>query len=134
MHAMFVFKNKNKWLVSPVIFFVKWKTVKVNLKENLNLERLKPYLQHLYFFSRYLQKKQLAVSFCKVGRGGGGHTPPFSKTPPFLEIQDVPTFYSPNGKRKVLHDSFNRFLYKFYLQSILILEEYLLKWWNANLI
>ena len=67
--------------------------------------------------------------------GKGGHTPPlfwfnppFSKIPPFLEIQDVPTFYRPIEKTKVLNESFNQLLYKFYPQSILILEEYLLKW------
>ena len=54
--------------------------------------------------------------------------------PHFLEIQDVPTFYRPTGKTKKLNDSFNRFVYKFYRQSILILEEYLLEWSNANLI
>ena len=52
---------------------------------------------------------------------------PFSKFPSFLEIQDGPTFYRPIRKTKVLNESFNRFVYKFYLQSILILEEYLLK-------
>ena len=68
--------------------------------------------------------------------GEGVHTPPppFSKIPPFLEIQYVPIFHRPIGKPKVLNDSFNRFVYKFYTQSILILEEYLLKWWNANFI
>ena len=60
--------------------------------------------------------------------------PPFSKIPPFLEIQDVPNFYRSVGKKKVLNESFKRLLHKFYLQSILILEKYLLKWWNANLI
>ena len=55
-------------------------------------------------------------------------TPPFSKIPLFLEIQDVPTFYRPIRKTKVLNESFNQLLYKFYPQSILILEEYLLKW------
>ena len=55
--------------------------------------------------------------------GKGGHTPPFSSsTPPpppppplplckilpFLEIQDVPTFYRPIGKTKVLNEPFNR--------------------------
>ena len=53
--------------------------------------------------------------------------PPQSKFPPFLEIQDVPTFYRPIKETKVLNESFNRFVYNFYLQSILILEEYLLK-------
>ena len=48
--------------------------------------------------------------------------------PPFLEIQDGPTFYRPIGKTKVLKHSFNRFAYNFYSQSILILEEYLQKW------
>ena len=59
------------------------------------------------------------------------HTPPpFSKIPPFLEIQDVPTFYRPIRKTKVLNDFFNPFVYKFYPQSILIVEGYL----HANLI
>ena len=45
----------------------------------------------------------------------------------FLEIQDAPTFYRPIRKAKVLNESSNQLLYKFYPQSILILEEYLLK-------
>ena len=45
--------------------------------------------------------------------------------PHFLEIQDVPTFYRPIGKTKVLNESSSQLLYKFYPQSILILEEYL---------
>ena len=71
--------------------------------------------------------------------GEVGHTSPFlgqpsfSKIFPFLETQDVPTFYRPTRKTKVLNDSFNQVVYKFYPESILILEEYLLKWWNANL-
>ena len=61
--------------------------------------------------------------------GGGGHTPPaFSKISPFLEIQDVPTFHRSIGKTKVLNNSCNQFIYNFYLQSILILEECLQKW------
>ena len=64
-----------------------------------------------------------------VGKGG---QPLFSKIPPFLEIQVVPTFYRPIRKTKVLDDSINGFMYNFYPQSILILEEYLQKWWNAN--
>ena len=54
--------------------------------------------------------------------------------PCFLEIQDVHNFYRPIAKTKVLNDSFNRFVYKFYPQSLLILEEYLSKWLNANFI
>ena len=54
--------------------------------------------------------------------------PHLSKILPFLEIKDVPTFYRPIAKTKVLIDSFNQFVCKFYPQSILILEEYLLKW------
>ena len=46
-----------------------------------------------------------------------GHPPPLSKIPPFLEIQDVPTFYRPNRKMKVLNESFNQLLYKFYQKS-----------------
>ena len=52
-------------------------------------------------------------------------TPPLFKDSPFLEIQDVPTFYRPIGKTKVLKDSFNQLAYNFYPKSILILEEYL---------
>ena len=63
--------------------------------------------------------------------GKGGHTPPFLAQPPppspFLEIQDVPNFYRPIEKTKVLNESFNQLLSKFYPQSISILEEYLLK-------
>ena len=65
---------------------------------------------------------------------GKGFIPPNSKIPPFLKIQDVPTFYTPLGKTEVLNESFNQFVYTFYPQSILILEEHLLKWSNANLI
>ena len=54
--------------------------------------------------------------------------PPFSKIPPFLEIQDAPNFYRPIRKTKVLNKSFNWLLCKFYPQSVLILEEHLLKW------
>ena len=40
--------------------------------------------------------------------GKGGHTPsPFSGILSFLEIEDVPTFYRPIKKTKVLRDSFN---------------------------
>ena len=54
--------------------------------------------------------------------GKGDHTPhflaqpppPFAKIPLFLEIQDVPTFYRPIGKTKVLNESFNQLLYNFY--------------------
>ena len=53
--------------------------------------------------------------------GKGFQTPPpfldpslFSMIPSFLEIQDVPTFYNPIDKRKVLKDIFNRVVYNFY--------------------
>ena len=65
--------------------------------------------------------------------GKGGHTPhfldqpPFSKIPPFLEIQDVPTFHRFIGKTKELNNCYNQFVYNFYPQSILILEECLQK-------
>ena len=32
----------------------------------------------------------------------GGHIPPFSEIPPFLEIEDVPTFHRFLGKQKNL--------------------------------
>ena len=76
-------------------------------------------------------------SFCYsktiVGKGGHSHpftrsTHPFSKIPPFLEIQDVPTFHRSIGKTKVLNNSCNQFLYSICPQSILILKECLQKW------
>ena len=67
-------------------------------------------------------------SVCIVVECGHTPSPLFSKIPPFLEIQDVPTFYRPIGKTKVLNDFFNLFIYNFHPQSILILEEYLQKW------
>ena len=47
--------------------------------------------------------------------GKGGHTPPpfsrstppFSKIPSFMKIQDVSTIYRTIGKTKILNDSFN---------------------------
>ena len=87
----------------------------------------------LNFFLLLFQFCCTFMYYCIVCKGG--HTPsflgqtPFSKIPPFLEIKDVPTFYRPTSKTKVL---INWFIYNFYLQSILILEEYLQKWWNAN--
>ena len=62
--------------------------------------------------------------------GRGDHTP-FSKIPPFLEIQNVPGFYRLIRKTKVQND-FALIVYNFYPQSILMLEEYLQKWWNAQ--
>ena len=78
----------------------------------------------------------MIIEFTVFIVGKGGHTPsflgqppsPFPEIPPFLEIQDVSTFYRPIRKTKVLNDSFNQFVYKFYPQIILIWEEYLLKW------
>ena len=67
------------------------------------------------------------VSLAIVGKGG--HTPPpfLRFRPPFLEIQDVPTFHRFIRKTKVMNNSCNQFLYHFYLQSILVLEECLQK-------
>ena len=69
--------------------------------------------------------------------GKGGHSPPpLSTIPPFLEIQDVPTFHRSISKAKVLNNSCNQSVYSSYPQSILILEEYLQNgeiqtWYNA---
>ena len=61
--------------------------------------------------------------------GKGGHTPPpFLRFPPFLEIQDVPTFHRSIRKTKVLNNSCNQFVNHLYPQSILVLEECLQKW------
>ena len=56
----------------------------------------------------------------------------FLRFPPFLEIQDALTFHRSIRKTKVLNNSCNQFVYHFYPQSILVLEECLQKWWNAN--
>ena len=63
-----------------------------------------------------------------------GVIPPFLRFPPLLEIQDIPTFHRSIGKTKVLNNSFTQFVYNFYPQGILILEECLQKWWDADLI
>ena len=66
--------------------------------------------------------------YCSFIVGKGGHTPfsrstpPFSKIPTFLEIQDVPTFHRPIRKKKAPNNSRNQFLYHFYPQGILISE------------
>ena len=60
--------------------------------------------------------------------GKGVIPPPLSKIPPFLEIQDVPTFHRFIEKTKVLNNSCNQFVCNFYPQSILVLEECLEKW------
>ena len=72
--------------------------------------------------------------FISPAKSKGGSCPPFldqpplSKIPPFLEIEDVPTIHRSIGKAKVLNNSCNQFVYNFYPQSILILEECLQKW------
>ena len=48
-------------------------------------------------------------------------------TSPFLEIQDVLTFHGSMGKTRVLNNTY-QFLYNFYPQSNLTLEECLQKW------
>ena len=69
------------------------------------------------------------ITYWTITIGKVGNTPtPFSKIPPFLGIQDVPTFHRSIGKTKVLNNSCNQFVYTFYPQSILILEECLQKW------
>ena len=68
--------------------------------------------------------------------GKGGHTPlfldqtppPFLRSPPFPEIQDLPTFHRSIRKTKGLNNSCNQSVYRFYPQSILVLEECLQKW------
>ena len=70
-----------------------------------------------------------------VGKVGGIILPLFwiTPSPPFPEIQDVPTFHRSITKIKVMNNSCNKFVYHFCTKSILILEECLQKWWNANL-
>ena len=62
-------------------------------------------------FNPLLQLGMAAQSTLAIGNRviivGKGVYPPFSKIPPFLEIQDVPTFHRPIRKTKVLKDSFN---------------------------
>ena len=52
--------------------------------------------------------------------------PSLTRFPPFQNSKMSPPSIGLSEKQ-VLNDSFNQFLYKFYPQSILILEEYLLK-------
>ena len=46
----------------------------------------------------YIGKQGLFLKKDIVGKRG--HTPPLSKIPPFLEIQDVPTLIGLSGKQK----------------------------------
>ena len=84
------------------------------------------------FGRSYPSLKQVGAGGSIVGKGG--HTSPFldqstfSKISPFLEIHDVPTFHRSIGKTKELNNSCNQFVYNFYPQSILILEECLQNW------
>ena len=67
--------------------------------------------------------------FQEIIVGKGGHTPPpLFKDSHFLQIQDVPTFHRSLRKTKVLNNYGNQFVYHFYPQSILVLEECLQKW------
>ena len=109
-----------------------------DIKENIDSKYLECQLWCIFLRRPFPASNYLF----KVNNGNTGTTklvrgiiaPSFSKISPFLEIQDVPTFYRHTGKTNGLIESSNRLLYKFYPQSILILEEYLLQWGNANLI
>ena len=91
-----------------------------------------------HFFSLWFQSVSCSLNLILFKNllivGKGGHTPTPFLDQPFLEIQDAPTFHRSIGKTKVLNNSCNQFVYHFYPQSILILEESLQEWWNANLI
>ena len=103
------------------------------------LNVLKSFVHHIMIW--FIIHHQVIQNISWLGLvGKGGHSPPFldqlpfSKIPSFLETQDVPTFHRFIGKTKVLNNSCNQFVYNFYPQSILILEECLQTWWDANLI
>ena len=85
------------------------------------------FIHYFYSFIRVSKYSRAIV-------GKGGHIPPPFLRFPLSTNPRCPTFYRSIMKTKVLNDFFNQFVYKFYPQSILILGEYLLKWWNANLI
>ena len=53
---------------------------------------------------------------------------PFSKIPPFQKSKMSPTFHRSLGKTKVLNSSCNQFVYHFYPETILVLEERLQTW------
>ena len=85
----------------------------------------------LYLFEKLCLHVKLVI-YTIVRKGG--HTPPFLdqppffKIPPFLEIKGGPISLTSIGKTKVLNISCNQFVYNFYPESILILEECLQKW------
>ena len=84
---------------------------------------------HKIVFSQRMTAIQTSRIVNIVGKEG--NTPPFLRLPPpppFQEIQDAPTFHSSLGKTKVLNNSCNEFVYYFYSESILVLEECLQKW------
>ena len=89
---------------------------------------------HNIFHWKWKSAKERKVGVIFHSWYGGSYSPfldqppPFSKIPPFLEIQDVPTFHRFIRKRKVLNNFCNQFVCNFYPQSILVLEECLQKW------
>ena len=101
------------------------------LSEKQPKEKVKNILIIYTYIHRYIHGyiHTCVHRLCLVGKGSNNPPPPhpFSKILPFLEIQNVPSFYRPIEKTKVLNESFNQLLYKFYPQSILISEEYLLR-------
>ena len=105
------------------------------------LNVLKSFVHHIMIW--FIIHHQVIQNISWLGLvGKGGHTPPppfidqlpFSKIPPFLEIQDVPTFHRFIGKTKVVNNCCNQFVYNFYPPSILVLEECLQARWDVNLI
>ena len=92
------------------------------------------YKDYRYFYQTRFKNNLNSI----VGKGGHTPPPPFSKSNPpflrlrpplpFLEIQEVLTFHRSPRKTKVLNNSYNQFVYHFYPQSILVLEEFLQKW------
>ena len=57
----------------------------------------------------------------------------FSISTPLSRNPRCPTFHGFIRKTKVLNNSSNQFIYNFYPQNILVLEECLQKWWNKKL-
>ena len=94
--------------------------------------------RYLVYISKMFEKHKwksdiLSKDAAIVGKGG--HNPPFldQPTPPFLRLPlsrnpRCPHLHRSLRKTKVLNNSCNQFVYHFYPQGILVLEECLQKW------
>ena len=116
---------------SPVFFLETLKNCILNEKFNPEMITIRAFLPKMRALFSNFWKRAGEISSSSPSSYAPGHTPPFLRFPPFWKFKMSPTFIGLSGKEKYWI-YFNRIFHKFYSQSILIFEKYLIKWWNAN--